>query len=44
MVNGVKEFHLTAEPVQIAFGMQGFFIIHPRDASVRLVDRDFAIR
>ena len=31
------------EMVQIAMGMHGFFIIHPRDASVRRVDRDFAI-
>jgi FtsP/CotA-like multicopper oxidase with cupredoxin domain len=31
------------EMVQIAMGMHGFFIIHPRSASVRRVDRDFAI-
>lgn len=31
------------EMVQIAMGMQGFFIIHPRDANVRRADRDFAI-
>lgn len=31
------------EMVQIAMGMHGFFIIHPRDASVHRVDRDFAI-
>lgn len=31
------------EMVQIAMGMQGFFIIHPREASRRRVDRDFAI-
>ncbi len=31
------------EMVQIALGMHGFFVIHPRDASVRRVDRDFAI-
>lgn len=31
------------EMVQIALGMQGFFIIHPRDAATRRVDRDFAI-
>jgi len=31
------------EMVQIALGMHGFFIIHPRDARVRPVDRDFAI-
>jgi len=31
------------EMTQIALGMQGFFIIHPRDPQVRRVDRDFAI-
>jgi len=31
------------EMIQIALGMQGFFVIHPRDAGVRRVDRDFAI-
>src|SRR6266852_2888109 len=31
------------EMVQIALGMHGFFIIHPRDAAVHRVDRDFAI-
>jgi manganese oxidase len=31
------------EMVQIALGMHGFFIIHPREASTRRVDRDFAI-
>jgi manganese oxidase len=31
------------EMVQIALGMHGFFIVHPRDAGVRRVDRDFAI-
>jgi len=31
------------EMTQIALGMHGFFIIHPRDANVRRVDRDFAI-
>jgi len=31
------------EMTQIALGMHGFFVIHPRDASVRRVDRDFAI-
>jgi FtsP/CotA-like multicopper oxidase with cupredoxin domain len=31
------------EMVQIALGMHGFFIIHPRDAAVRRVDRDYAI-
>jgi FtsP/CotA-like multicopper oxidase with cupredoxin domain len=31
------------EMTQIALGMHGFFVIHPRDATVRGVDRDFAI-
>jgi manganese oxidase len=31
------------EMVQIALGMHGFFVIHPRDANVRPVERDFAI-
>jgi FtsP/CotA-like multicopper oxidase with cupredoxin domain len=31
------------EMTQIALGMHGFFIIHPRDNAVRRVDRDFAI-
>ena len=31
------------EMTQIAMGMQGFFIIHPKDPSARKVDRDFCI-
>jgi FtsP/CotA-like multicopper oxidase with cupredoxin domain len=31
------------EMTQIALGMHGFFIVHPRESSVRRVDRDFAI-
>ncbi len=31
------------EMVQIAMGMQGFFVIHPRDERIRRVDRDFLI-
>ncbi|HEY0591977.1 MAG TPA: copper oxidase [Thermoanaerobaculia bacterium] len=31
------------EMAQVAMGMQGFFIIHPRDPNVRRVDRDYAI-
>jgi FtsP/CotA-like multicopper oxidase with cupredoxin domain len=31
------------EMVQMAMGMQGMFIIHPRDSNLRRVDRDFAI-
>ncbi|HEX8255979.1 MAG TPA: copper oxidase, partial [Thermoanaerobaculia bacterium] len=31
------------EMTQIAMGMHGFFIVHPRQSSVRRVDRDFAI-
>jgi FtsP/CotA-like multicopper oxidase with cupredoxin domain len=30
------------EMVQMAMGMMGLFIVHPRDASFRTVDRDFA--
>ncbi len=29
--------------MQIAFGMMGFFIIHPKDGDAEPVDRDFAI-
>lgn len=31
------------ETTQMALGMQGFFIIHPRNPQVRRVDRDFAV-
>jgi manganese oxidase len=31
------------EMTQIALGMQGFFVVHPRDANIRRVDRDFAL-
>ena len=31
------------EMVQIALGMHGFFVVHPRTAAPRRVDRDFAI-
>jgi FtsP/CotA-like multicopper oxidase with cupredoxin domain len=31
------------EMVQMAMGMMGFFIIHPKDPAWRAVDRDFAI-
>ena len=31
------------EMVQIAMGMHGFFIVHPRDEAQHRVDRDFAI-
>jgi hypothetical protein len=31
------------EMVQMAFGMMGFFIIHPKDGDAEPVDRDFAI-
>ncbi|MCA1732909.1 MAG: multicopper oxidase domain-containing protein, partial [Acidobacteria bacterium] len=30
------------EMVQIAMGLQGFFVIHPREEKVRRVDRDYA--
>ena len=29
------------EMVQMAMGMMGFFVVHPRDPDVRRVDRDF---
>jgi manganese oxidase len=29
------------EMVQLAMGMMGFFVVHPRDAAFRRVDRDF---
>jgi len=28
--------------VQMAMGMMGMFVVHPRDAKFRGVDRDFA--
>jgi FtsP/CotA-like multicopper oxidase with cupredoxin domain len=33
----------TDEMVQIAFGMEGFFNIHPRNGDDPPIDRDFAI-
>jgi manganese oxidase len=42
--NGTLMYHPHFdEMVQIALGMHGFFIIHPRNAAERRVDRDFAI-
>jgi FtsP/CotA-like multicopper oxidase with cupredoxin domain len=43
--HGTQMYHPHAdEMVQMAYGMMGFFIIHPRDRSVRdHCDRDFAI-
>ena len=42
--NGTLMYHPHFdEMTQIALGMHGFFIIHPRGANVRRVDRDFAI-
>ena len=29
------------EMVQLAMGMMGFFVVHPRDPAFRRVDRDF---
>ena len=41
---GTHMYHPHAdEMVQIAFGMMGFFIIHPKEADAEAVDRDFAI-
>lgn len=42
--HGTHMYHPHAdEMVQIAAGMMGLFIIHPRDATVAPVDRDYAI-
>lgn len=42
--NGTYMYHPHAdEMVQIAMGMMGFFIIHPKDGENPPVDRDFAI-
>lgn len=42
--SGTYMYHPHAdEMLQIAVGMMGFFIIHPRDAGFRPVDRDFVI-
>ncbi len=41
---GTHMYHPHAdEMVQVAFGMMGFFIIHPKAADAEPVDRDFAI-
>ena len=41
---GTHMYHPHAdEMVQMAFGMMGFFIIHPKDGEPEPVDRDFAI-
>jgi hypothetical protein len=42
--NGTFMYHPhTDEMVQIALGMEGFFIIHPRNGEDPPIDRDFAI-
>lgn len=42
--NGTFMYHSHSdEMTQIAFGMEGFFIIHPRDGDNPPIDRDFAI-
>lgn len=42
--NGTFMYHPHFdEMVQVALGMMGFFIIHPKDADGSAVDRDFAI-
>lgn len=42
--NGTFMYHPHAdEMTQIALGMEGFFIIHPKDGDNPAVDRDFAI-
>jgi manganese oxidase len=41
--HGTHMYHPHAdEIVQLACGMMGLFIVHPRDAAVAAVDRDFA--
>jgi FtsP/CotA-like multicopper oxidase with cupredoxin domain len=41
--SGTQMYHPHAdETLQMAFGMEGFFIIHPRKERVR-IDRDFAV-
>ena len=42
MKSGTFMYHPHAdEMVQMAMGMMGFFVVHPRDPKVRRVDRDF---
>lgn len=42
--NGTFMYHPHAdEATQVAFGMMGFFIIHPKEAEDPPIDRDFAI-
>lgn len=42
--NGTFMYHPhTDEMIQIAMGMMGFFIIHPREKETPPIDRDFAI-
>jgi hypothetical protein len=42
--NGTQMYHPHAdETLQMAVGMMGLFIIHPREAATPPVDRDFAI-
>ena len=41
---GTYLYHPHAdEMAQLAFGMMGFFIIHPHDGEIEAVDRDYAI-
>ncbi|HNR92920.1 MAG TPA: copper oxidase, partial [Dokdonella sp.] len=42
--HGTHLYHPHAdEMTQLAFGMMGFFIIHPKDGEIEPVDRDYAI-
>lgn len=42
--NGTFMYHPHADEMfQIAMGMEGFFIIHPKDGNDEKIDRDFAI-
>ena len=42
--HGTQMYHPhTDEMIQMALGMQGFFVIHPKDGEEEPVDRDFCI-
>jgi FtsP/CotA-like multicopper oxidase with cupredoxin domain len=42
--NGTFMYHPHAdEMVQMALGMQGFFVVHPRQPEARRIDRDYCI-
>ena len=44
MQHGTQMYHPHSdEMIQMAMGMQGFFVIHPKDGDPEPVDRDFCI-